>query len=108
MRQSLKRFLLRRIPDHHTVFEAVDGNEAITIYDRVMPDWVLMDVEMKPMDGLTASRVILQSHPNARIIVLTSFDNVSYREAAQKAGAMAYVLKTNLSELKSLLSISEK
>lgn len=104
MRQSIKRFLLKHIPNHHTILEAEDGNEAVTLYNRASPDWVLMDVEMKPVDGLTASREILLDHPNARIIVLTSFDTTSYRDAAQKAGAAAYVLKNNLSELISIMS----
>lgn len=104
MRQSIKRFLLKLIPDHHIFVEAADGGEASKLYDRYTPDWVLMDIEMKPMDGLTASRTILATHPSARIIIVTSFDNIGYREAAREAGALAYVMKSRLDDLRSIIS----
>ena len=108
MRQSIKRFLLKHIPDPHIFFEAADGGEASTLYDRYTPDWVLMDIEMKPTDGLTASRTILATHPSAKIIIVTSFDNIGYREAAQEAGALAYVMKTDLHELESIISSAKR
>jgi len=104
MRQSMIRFLLKHIPDHHTFLEAADGKEAVEMYDRSTPDWALMDVEMKPMNGLEASRSIMTHHPAAKIIIVTSYDNRGYREAAQNAGATAYVLKSNLKSLISIMS----
>jgi DNA-binding NarL/FixJ family response regulator len=108
MRQSIKRFLLKNMPNHHTFYEAADGGEAIQLYDRFSPDWVLMDIEMVPMDGLTASRSIIASHPSAKIIVLTSFNDAGYRKAAQEAGTVAFVSKDHLPELSAILSTHHK
>jgi DNA-binding NarL/FixJ family response regulator len=104
MRQSIKRFLLKNVPNHHTFFEAADGGEAVQLYDRFSPDWVLMDIEMEPMDGLTASRTILATHPAARIIVVTSFDDAGYRKAAHEAGTLAFVSKDHLKDIPRILS----
>jgi DNA-binding NarL/FixJ family response regulator len=104
MRESIKRFLSSKIPNHHTFYEAADGTEAVDIYNRVGPDWVLMDIEMEPMDGLVASKTILTSDPGAKIIILTSFDDAGYRKAAQQAGAYAYILKEHLNEIPIILS----
>jgi DNA-binding NarL/FixJ family response regulator len=104
MRESIKRYLCSKIPDHHTVVEATDGGEAIELYERVHPDWVLMDIGMEPMDGLAASRVIRAAHPDAKIIILTNYDEVRYRTAAREAGAKAFILKEHLGDILSILS----
>ena len=104
MRESIKRFILGKMPDHHKFYEAADGGEAIELYDRVSPDWVLMDIKMEPMDGLAASRAILASDPTARIIMLTSYDDAGYRKAAKEAGACAYILKEHLDTLHTFLT----
>lgn len=104
MRESIRHFLNTRIPDHHSIFEAVDGRGAIDLFERVHPDWVIMDIEMEPMDGLAASRAILAAHPEAKIIILTNYDEVNYRAAAKEAGARAFALKEHLSDILSTLS----
>lgn len=104
MRDSIKRFIDSKIPNHHTFYEAADGTEAVDIYNRVCPDWVLMDIEMEPMDGLVASKTILTSDPSAKIIILTSFDDAGYRKAAREAGAWAYILKEHLNEITPIVS----
>ncbi len=108
MRQSIKRFLLKNVPNHHTFYEADEGGEAVQLYDRFSPDWVLMDIEMKPMDGLTASKTILATHPAAKIIVVTGFDDAGYRKAAQEAGTLAFVSKDHLQDLQTILSKHSK
>ena len=104
MRDSIKRFLESKIPNHHTFYEADDGGEAVQLYNRFSPDWVLMDIEMEPVDGLTASRLILASHPAAKIIVVTAFDDAGYRKAAHEAGTMAFVSKDHLQDIPTILS----
>ncbi len=99
MRESIIRFINGKIPDHHTFHEAADGTEAISLYNEVFPDWVLMDIEMEPLDGLTASMNILKNHPAAKIIILTSYDDTQYRNAAVRAGVRAYILKDHMSDL---------
>ena len=103
-RESVTRYILTKIPDHHTIYEAGDGAEAATLYEQVHPDWVLMDIAMEPMDGLASSRAILNAHPDAKIVILTNYDDVRYRQAANEAGTSAFVLKEHLADLLTILS----
>jgi DNA-binding NarL/FixJ family response regulator len=75
------------------VAEAANGEEAIEAYVRLHPDLVLMDLRMPVMDGLTATRAILADDPNARIIVLTTYDGDEDIHRALAAGARGYLLK---------------
>lgn len=103
-RQSVVRYILTNIPDHHTVHEAANGLEAVEQYEQTHPDWVLMDIAMEPMDGLTSSRTILEAHPEAKIVILTSYDNDRYRDVARKAGTKGFVMKERLVDLITILS----
>jgi DNA-binding NarL/FixJ family response regulator len=105
MRFSIRQFLMTSIPDHTSIVEAADGARAIEVYEQEHPDWVLMDIKMPTVDGLAASKAILASHPEARIIILTSYDDAAYRKAAKEAGTYAFVLKEHLNEISTLVSI---
>jgi two-component system, chemotaxis family, chemotaxis protein CheY len=73
--------------------EAGDGLTAITEYDRTKPDLVLMDITMPQMEGIEAAERIVQSHPDARIVMVSS---VGYQEnivAALQRGARHFVQK---------------
>jgi CheY-like chemotaxis protein len=100
------RNLLRRIVagQAQVIYECTDGAEALSAYITHQPDWVLMDIRMPHLDGLTATQQIKAAFPQARIIIVTSFDEVEWRNAARQAGACGYVLKENLIELIPLLS----
>ena len=104
MRESIKRTLLSRMPNHHTIHEAADGGTAIQLYEQSHPDWVLMDIQMEPVDGLVASRTILAAHPDAKIIILTNYDDAGYRQAAKAMGTRAFLLKEHLNEIPTILS----
>lgn len=104
MRESIKRTILNKVPNHHTIHEAADGGAAIEIYERARPDWVLMDIQMEPVNGLVASRTILAAHPDAKIIILTNYDDAGYRHAAKALGTRAFILKEHLSEIPIILS----
>jgi len=86
------------------VVECADGAEAVAAYAAERPDFVLMDIEMPTMDGITATRQIIAADPSARIIILTSHDQPSLREAAREAGACSYALKENLLSIRELIS----
>jgi DNA-binding NarL/FixJ family response regulator len=75
------------------VAEAANGEEAIEAYARLHPDIVLMDLRMPVMDGLAATRAILEDDPDARIIVLTTFDGDEDIHRSLSAGARGYLLK---------------
>jgi DNA-binding NarL/FixJ family response regulator len=85
--------VLRAESGLQVVAEAANGEEAIEAYARLHPDIVLMDLRMPVMDGLTATRAILADDPNARIIVLTTYDGDEDIHRALTAGARGYLLK---------------
>jgi DNA-binding NarL/FixJ family response regulator len=75
------------------VAEAADGREAVAATLKYRPDVVLMDIRMPEMDGLEATRRILASRSDVRIIILTTFDLDQYVYAALSAGASGFLLK---------------
>lgn len=78
------------------VHECEDGSEALAAYEKCLPDWVVMDVEMKEKDGITATREIMETHPEANILILTRDGSDRLREQAKQAGAARFVLKEEL------------
>lgn len=70
-----------------------DGKDAVMLYEREKPDVVLMDIRMKEMGGLEASRKILAADPEARILLLTTFSDDEYIVKALKYGVKGYLLK---------------
>ena len=99
------RHLLRSIVGEWAeVFECGDGSEALSCYERVHPDWVLMDIRMPGTNGIEATRRILASHADARVVIVTNFADDRMRESARLAGACGYVLKEDLSVLKQILN----
>lgn len=83
--------------------QCTDGEDALKAYSEFHPDFVLMDVGMKNMDGITATGEILEYDPAARIIIVTDYADAFFRKAATEAGAFGYVLKDNLSELQTIV-----
>ena len=85
------------------IYECGDGSEALDAYAEHLPDLVLMDIRMKQVDGLAATKQIKAAFPNATIVVVTVCEGNDMKEAARAAGASAYVVKDNLLELKQIL-----
>lgn len=93
---ALVRIAFRTIFEAHgiqVVGEATDGDEAITVTLRQRPDVVLMDVRMPRRDGLSAIDELRTRSPLTRIVVLTTFDDDAYLDAALRAGANGFLLK---------------
>jgi len=84
--------------------ECADGAEALAVYRAEQPDWVIMDISMEVMDGLTATRQILETFPAARIVITTRFDDAQMRDAARQAGACGFIPKDNLLELRTIFN----
>jgi two-component system response regulator DegU len=82
-----------------TVIECSNGEEAVAAFGDYHPDWVLMDINMPVMDGISATKRITAVHPFARIVMVSDSDNESFRSASEAAGACGYVSKENLFEL---------
>jgi CheY-like chemotaxis protein len=86
------------------IFECSDGMTACLLYEEQRPDWVLMDIEIGEFSGIAATRRIKADYPDARIIIVTDYNDNHLRSAAKAAGAYDYVLKEDLSVLKRILT----
>jgi DNA-binding NarL/FixJ family response regulator len=82
--------------DMEAVGEARDGAEAVERFRALRPDVTLMDLQMPGMNGVDAILAIRAEHPNARIIVLTTYAGDAQAVRALKAGAAGYLLKSSL------------
>ena len=85
------------------ISETDDGDSALDAYAAFLPDWVLMDIEMKHTNGIVATERIRAAYPQANIVIVTNYDDDCLRERATAAGARGYVLKENLLALRSML-----
>jgi DNA-binding NarL/FixJ family response regulator len=85
--------LINLTADLEVVGLAENGREAIAQTRRLMPDVVLMDIQMPVMNGKAATRHIMKEFPGCKILMLTTFDNDQYIVDALKAGAKGYLLK---------------
>ena len=103
MRREVRLFV-RDLAEEIT--ECSDGSEALAAYAAQRPDWVLMDIMMPGVDGLTATRQIKAAHPEANVLILTGYDDTELKVAAANAGACEYVTKENLHQVKRILESS--
>ena len=102
------RFLLNREQNFNVIFEAENGKELIDFIANTeeFPDVILMDLKMPEMNGVEATKVIHKTHPDIKIIALTSFDGKSFITNMIDVGASSYLLK-NTSPKMVILTINE-
>lgn len=102
---SVRRFIASIVePMAESIQECSDGGEAVTAYCSMRPDIVLMDIRMKEIDGIEATRRICQADPNAKVVIVTDYDDNELRRAAAAAGTIHYALKDNLPDLVRLIA----
>jgi len=101
---EMRRLLRSMLEDLASEFtECADGAQAVAAFARQRPDWTIMDIAMKGMDGLEATRRILKQFGGSQIMMLTQHDTPQMRAAALEAGACAFVSKDNLAKLGTIL-----
>jgi two-component system, NarL family, nitrate/nitrite response regulator NarL len=87
------RTIVSAVPDFVVVGEASSGEEALMLTEKLVPDVILMDINMPGMGGLEAVKVIKSAQPSVKIIMVTVSDDVSHLFEALKKGAQGYLLK---------------
>ncbi|MCL4162635.1 UNVERIFIED_CONTAM: hypothetical protein GTU68_056738 [Idotea baltica] len=100
------RGLIRSLLDDSgfKLVEANNGEEAVAAFHIFHPSWIIMDIDMPVMDGLTATRTIQQIDDNARVII-TQHDSPAIRTKTASLGAHAFLQKDYLSVLPTLLNL---
>ena len=100
---AMRRCIRDLLPVADEKIECSDGREALLAFATHHPDWVLMDIEMKELDGLSAARQMIADWPEAKIIFVTSHDRSRFREAASQLKVEGFVLKENLEQINQIV-----
>jgi CheY-like chemotaxis protein len=101
----MKKLLRAMVADlDEQIVECADGAEACRLFEQHCPDWVLMDVSMRIMDGLAAARQIISRCPTAKVIIITNHDDAATRARAFEAGVCGFLGKDDLQPLRPLIS----
>ena len=103
------RDLMRSITSKFSnqIFECEDGDEVLAAFNLYRPDWIVMDVEMKRMDGLEATAALVKQYPAANVIIITNHNDTQTQQAASDAGARYFLGKDDLLSLRTLIQYQE-
>ena len=95
--RRLVRTILDREDDFQVVAEASDGREAVELAADVIPDLIIMDVQMPYVDGFEATRLILERNPEARVVLVSRTGRQQeYVCMSQQVGALTFIAKQDL------------
>ncbi len=103
MRRLLRRIVSGTPEGTNEIIECFDGDEAVEQFSFHNPDVVLMDIQLKTMNGFDAAEKILHDEPNAKIFFVTSYDTPEFRARAAVVKAKGFISKKNLSELNHII-----
>jgi len=94
--RDLARSMLHSNDAFEVVGDAIDGEDALELFDNLRPDLVLMDVQMERMDGLEATRRIMQKDSMANVLLTSMSGDPAYERLGKELGVMAFVPKREL------------
>ncbi|MEQ1873399.1 MAG: response regulator transcription factor [Ilumatobacteraceae bacterium] len=95
--RAAARAVIARVQDFELIAEATSGEEAVAMVNELEPAVVLMDINMGLLDGLEATKIITDGHPNTMVILVSTYTEDDMPPAARTCGAAAYVNKDELS-----------
>jgi len=104
MRRVLKIIISNSFSTPLDILECESGEEAVLTFQKSIPDIILMDIELKKMDGFEATALIREQDPTASIIFVSGNDTSNFRAKAKELNATGFVSKNNLLEITPLLS----
>ena len=95
--RAAARAVIARVQDFELIAEATSGEEAVAMVNELEPSVVLMDINMGLLDGLEATKIITDRHPQTMVILVSTYTEDDMPPAARTCGAAAYVNKDELS-----------
>lgn len=102
--QSMRQTIVKLVAhEQDEIVECEDGKDAVRLYRECRPDWVLMDIGMKEVNGIAATENIIAADAGAKIVIVTDYNDRYFREAAKNAGACHFVTKEHLSEIETIV-----
>lgn len=104
---KMRRLLRFFLSDVAEICECSDGDEVIRAYAVWKPAWVVMDVQMKRINGIAATRMLKTAFPDSRVVMLSEHDDSGIQSAAAEAGAHGYLIKDDLNALRYFLLETE-
>ncbi len=101
-RRTLLRFLEEQYK--YRIYQASNGKETLHLANNILPDVILLDINMPDMNGLEIASLLKKQVPTVPVVILTNYDEIEYRDEAKKSFADAFVIKKNLiSELPEII-----
>ena len=98
-RKILRNIILLHITEPVEFVEYDNGEAAVQNFVSDAPDYVIMDVEMKKMNGFEATDLILKKNPEAKVVIITSNNTKNFRDKAKDANSIGFVAKYSLSQI---------
>lgn len=106
IRRVLKKIINVGLSESIEFIECNNGETAIAEYENHHPDYVIMDVELKAMNGLVATKLIKKNDANAKILIVTSHDSPTFRQKAKELKVQGFVSKDDLSVIHQYLNVT--
>jgi len=103
MRRMLKNMIFFSNDLPIETIECESGEEALECYLIHQPDCVLMDIELKKMNGFETTEGIMKQDVNANVIIVTSYDSFTFRKKAEQLQVKAFISKENLSDINQII-----
>ena len=99
IREGVRQFLTRRCPEWQVVGAARDGKEALEMAERFLPDCIMTDITMPHVNGLEFLEKIKEELPDAKLLILSGYDDFEYAVQGMRLGVSDYLLKPLDTEL---------